>query len=189
MTWFCFLALISLPGLILWTPVFITATLAVRRDKTPRVIRRTSLHKMRHGFASALLICLLTMSVTWRVARLSAPLVPIIMWLTLRWLEDAMSVFRTLNSLFQLSLIGSVELARIRTRRELLHARLMALVQEVGLPQDPEQTFRERGSQKGRVGGGKWESYTRYFSLERRGKRDWNETLRWYDLREYPDDF
>ena len=58
----------------------------------------------------------------------------------------------------------------------------------LGLPQNPERDFLESGGQeKGRVKT-KWESGAKYFSLRRRRKRDWNETLRLYDKVDYPDE-
>jgi glycerol-3-phosphate O-acyltransferase / dihydroxyacetone phosphate acyltransferase len=51
---------------------------------------------------------------------------------------------------------------------------------------NPEAYFARRGGkEKGRVRG-PWESGSRYFSLKRRRKRDWNEALRWYDVTDYP---
>lgn len=74
-------------------------------------------------------------------------------------------------------------------RRNDLHGRVMNLaVQFLGLPVNPESFFVEAGgTEKGRVKGS-WDSTTRYFSIKRRRKRDWNETLRLYDKVDYPDD-
>jgi glycerol-3-phosphate O-acyltransferase/dihydroxyacetone phosphate acyltransferase len=191
--WLSFLALISLPGLALWTPVFVTTSLAVRRYKQTGPIWDTfdeiAQYKMAYGLGSGLAVWLLAVLASGPGAPLTALAVPLVMWLTLRWVEDAVSAFRALVSLLRLFLLGSAELARVRAWRELLHARVMALAREVGLPPDPERYFRERGGrQKGRVRSGKWgwESGARYFSLKRRRKRDWNEALRWYDVTEYP---
>ena len=193
MAWLSFLALITLPGLTLWTPVFITTALAVRQYKKTGPIWDTfdeiAQYKMVYGLGSGLAVWFSAVLVTWPIAPATALAVPAVMWLTLRWLEDAVAAFRALVSLLRLFLVGSVELGRIRAWREFLHTRVMALAGEVGLPQDPERYFSERGGrQKGRVRGGKWgwESGARYFSLKRRRKRDWNEALRWYDVTEYP---
>jgi len=191
--WLSLLIVISLPGLTLWAPVFITTTLAVRQYKKTGPIWDTfdeiAQYKMVYGLGAGLAVWVFAMLVTWPIAPLTALAVPAVMWLTLRWLEDAVSAFRALVSLFRLFMLGGTELARVRAWRELLHARVMAIAQDVGLPEDPERYFRERGGrQKGRVTGGKWgwESGARYFSLKRRRKRDWNEALRWYDVTEYP---
>ena len=55
------------------------------------------------------------------------------------------------------------------------------------LPENPEGYFSSNGGKhKGRVGSTMWESSTKYFSLRRRRKRDWNETLRLYDVVDFP---
>ena len=191
--WLSCLVLISLPGLTLWAPVFITTHYVVRRYKKTGPIWDTfdeiAQYKMVYGFAAGLAVWVFAMVVTWPIAPFTAVVVPAMMWITLRWVEDAVSAFRALVSLFRLFMLGSVELMRIRAWRQLLHARVVALACEVGLPQDPERYFGERGGrQKGRVRSGKWgwESGARYFSLNRRRKRDWNVALRWYDVTEYP---
>ena len=43
------------------------------------------------------------------------------------------------------------------------------------------------GKRMGRVGSTMWESSTKYFSLKRRHKRDWNETLRLYGVVDFPE--
>lgn len=191
--WLSFLVFISLPGLTLWAPVFITTTLAVRRYKQTGPIWDTfdeiAQYKMVYGLAAGLAVWLCAVLATWPLAPLTALGVPAVMWLALRWLEDAVAAGRALVALVRLFALGGTELARVRAWRELLHARVMALARDVGLPQDPERYFRERGGrQKGRVRAGTWgwESGARYFSLKRRRKRDWNEALRWYDVTEYP---
>lgn len=71
--------------------------------------------------------------------------------------------------------------------RKDLHSRVMNLATELDLPPNPESYFVERGGrEKGRVSG-PWDSNARYFSVKRRRKRDWNETLRLYDKVDYPD--
>ena len=194
--WLAFLVLISLPGLALWAPVFLTATLAARRYRQTGPIWDTfdelAQYKIVYGLGAGLGVWLLAVLATAPLLLaplITAPAVPAVMWLALRWLEDAVAAFRALVALVRLVLLGTSELARVRAWRERLHARVVALAREVGLPQDPERYFSERGGrQKGRVRGGKWgwESGTRYFSLKRRRKRDWNEALRWYDVTEYP---
>lgn len=114
-------------------------------------------------------------------------LVPALMWMTLRWLEDAVAAFRAFTALVRLLLVGKSTLRNMHARREDLHTRVMRLaVQTLGLPEDPEAYFaRHGGKEKGRVRGN-WESGSRYFSIKRRRKRDWNETLRLYDVVDYP---
>lgn len=73
--------------------------------------------------------------------------------------------------------------------RKDLHARVMNFaVSKLGLPEDPEFYFSHAGGkEKGRIRGS-WDSKARYFSIKRRRKRDWNETLRLYDKVDYPDE-
>jgi glycerol-3-phosphate O-acyltransferase/dihydroxyacetone phosphate acyltransferase len=127
--------------------------------------------------------------ITLPVGALTAVIVPILMWMTLRWLEDAVSAFRAFTALVRLLRVGKNTLKDMHERREALHRRVMNLaVLTLGLPMDPETYFLEAGGrEKGRVRSS-WESGARYFSVRRRRKRDWNETLRLYDKTDYPDD-
>jgi glycerol-3-phosphate O-acyltransferase/dihydroxyacetone phosphate acyltransferase len=127
--------------------------------------------------------------ITFPIAALTAVVVPSLMWITLRWLEDAVSAFRAFTALVQLLRVGKSTLRGMHVRRQDLHARVMSLaVLTLGLPKDPEMHFLETGGrQKGQVRGS-WESSARYFSVRRRRKRDWNETLRLYDKTDYPDE-
>lgn len=77
----------------------------------------------------------------------------------------------------------------MREKRDDLHSRVMNLaVNTLGLPDNPESYFSAIGGrQKGRIQG-RWDSGARYFSIKRRRKRDWNETLRLYDKVDYPED-
>lgn len=127
--------------------------------------------------------------ITFPFAPLSIFLVPALMWMTLRWLEDAVSAFRAFTALFRLLCVGQRTLKSMHDRRNDLHSRVMNLaVEGLGLPDNPESYFTEvGGKEKGRVRGN-WESRARYFSIKRRRKRDWNETLRLYDKVDYPDE-
>lgn len=185
-----FLLTISIPGLILWVPVYATTSYAVWRFKMSGPIWDTfdeiAQYKMIYGLASGLCVYALSIAVSWPVGFITTWMVPLIMWLTLRWWEDAISAARALNALLRLFLLGRHELGRTKTWREKLHARVMDLATSVGLSSDPEIYFTERGGgEKGRIRGN-WESGSRYFSLRRRRKRDWNEALRWYDVTDYP---
>lgn len=85
--------------------------------------------------------------------------------------------------------MGKATLKSMHEKRADLHSRVMSLaVDTLGLPDNPEEYFVEAGGkEKGRVRG-KWESSARYFSVRRRRKRDWNETLRLYDKVDYPNE-
>ncbi|KAJ7772610.1 hypothetical protein DFH07DRAFT_901978 [Mycena maculata] len=190
-TWALCLFSISLPGLVLWIPVFLTTFYAVHNFKKSGPIFDTwdeiAQYKLIYGLMSGLAVWFGVSIVTFPFTVLTFLLVPALMWMTLRWLEDAVSAFRAFTALVRLLLVGKPTLRSMHERREGLHARVMRLaVQTLGLPDDPESYFaRHGGREKGRVRG-RWESGARYFSIKRRRKRDWNETLRLYDIVDYP---
>ena len=105
-----------------------------------------------------------------------------------RWLEDAVAAFRAFVSLFRLLMTGSTTLAELGKTRKGLRERVWELsMKSMQLPENPEDHFSSSGGKhKGRVGSTTWESSTKYFSLRRRRKRDWNETLRLYDVVDFP---
>lgn len=169
--WSLFLFIISIPGLILWTPVFLTTFYAVHNFKKSGPIWDTSI------------------MLTLPFASFTAVVVPLLMWITLRWLEDAIAAFRAFTALTRLLRVGEATAREMRDVREDLYAKVKDLaVGTLGLPEDPEKHFMERGGrEKGRVRG-KLESGAKYFSVRRRRKRDWNETLRLYDKVDYPEE-
>ncbi|KAG6333631.1 hypothetical protein ID866_5456 [Astraeus odoratus] len=192
-TWSLLLFTISIPGLILWTPVFTTTFYAVRNFKKSGPIWDTwdeiAQYKLVYGLFSGVLVWITAMVLTLPVAPITAVIVPLLMWMTLRWLEDAVSAFRAFVALTRLLMVGKVTLKAMRQIRGDLHARIRNLaVGKLGLPMEPEKYFLEKGGrEKGRVRGN-LESGAKYFSVRRRRKRDWNETLRLYDKVDYPDD-
>jgi glycerol-3-phosphate O-acyltransferase/dihydroxyacetone phosphate acyltransferase len=146
-------------------------------------------YKLIYGLGSGLCVWLASMILTFPVAMITAFFVPTLMWMTLRWLEDAVSALRALFALVRLLQVGQPTLKNMYERRQDLHSKVMDLaVESLGLPDDPEGYFTEAGGrEKGRVRG-RWESRTRYFSVRRRRKKDWNETLRLYDKVDFPND-
>lgn len=193
LTWFICLFTISLPGLVLWTPVFITTFIAVRNFKRTGPIWDTfdeiAQYKLVYGLFSGLSVWAACILFTLPSAAITTFLVPAMMWMTLRWTEDAVSAFRAFVALARLLCVGKKTLNEIRVTRRDLHSRLMKLaVGTLGLPDDPEKFFVEcGGKQKGRVRS-TWDSGAKYFSVRRRRKRDWNETLRLYDQVDYPEE-
>ncbi|OSC97413.1 hypothetical protein PYCCODRAFT_1454906 [Trametes coccinea BRFM310] len=193
LVWSLFLFTISLPGLLLWLPIFATTFIAVHQFKRTGPVWDTydeiAQYKLTYGLVSFVCTYTVALLATFPVAFLTAPLVPAAMWMSLRWLEDAVSAFRAFNSLARLLWIGQPALRRMRARREALYRRVVELaVGTLGLPDEPERYFAEAGGrQKGRVRG-RWASKAKYFSVRRRRKRDWNETLRLYDQVDYPDE-
>ncbi|KAG1731516.1 uncharacterized protein EDB91DRAFT_1154364 [Suillus paluster] len=193
LTWFICLFTISLPGLVLWTPVFITTFIAVRNFKRTGPVWDTwdeiAQYKLVYGLFSGLSVWAACILFTLPSAAITTFIVPAMMWMTLRWMEDAVSAFRAFMALARLLCVGKETLDEIRLTRRDLHARLMDLaVGTLGLPNDPEKFFvKSGGKQKGRVRS-TWDSGAKYFSVRRRRKRDWNETLRLYDQVDYPEE-
>jgi len=176
---------------MLWVPVFLTTFIAVKNFTKTGPIFDTwdeiAQYKLIYGLMSGLCVWFGSAVLTFPFSVVTFLLVPALMWMTLRWLEDAVAAFRAFTALVRLLLVGKPALRSMHVRREDLHARVMRLaVQTLGLPEDPEEYFaRHGGKEKGRVRG-RWESGSRYFSIKRRRKRDWNETLRLYDIVDYP---
>ncbi|KAG6920274.1 hypothetical protein DXG01_005043 [Tephrocybe rancida] len=190
--WSMALFTLSFPGLLLWLPIFVTTFYAVHNFKKTGPIFDTwdeiAQYKLIYGLFSGLLVWFAAVILTWPIAPFTVILVPAFMWMTLRWFEDAVSSFRAFNTLWRLLRVGKPTLRSMHDRRQDLHSRVMNLAHSIGLPQDPESYFVEvGGKEKGRVNGS-WDSTRRYFSIRRRRKRDWNETLRLYDKVDYPDD-
>ncbi|KAI0088038.1 hypothetical protein BDY19DRAFT_205795 [Irpex rosettiformis] len=197
LTWSVILLSISLPGVLLWTPIAIATFIAVREFKRSGPIWDTwdeiAQYKLVYGLISGIFVWTTSVLLTFPVAFITVWAVPVVMWLSLRWFEDAVSAFRAFVSLARLLRMGRKHLGELRTTRDDLHRRVMDFaVNTLGLPGTPEQHFTEgsAGQQdKGRIRG-PWASKAKYFSLRRRRKRDWNETLRLYDqVDDYPEDF
>ncbi|KAF8236603.1 hypothetical protein L208DRAFT_1357435 [Tricholoma matsutake] len=190
--WSIALFSISLPGLLLWLPVFVTTFVAVHNFKKTGPIFDTwdeiAQYKLIYGLVSGLCVWFASVALTRHVASFTVILVPAFMWMTLRWFEDAVSTFRAFTTLLRLLRVGKPTLKEMHVRRKDLHSRIMDMaVQSLGLPGDPESFFAQLGgTEKGRVKG-PWDSTRRYFSIRRRRKRDWNEVLRLYDKVDYPD--
>lgn len=198
LAWFLCLISISLPGLVLWAPVFVTTFYGVHNFKKSGPSWDTwdeiAQYKLVYGLFSGVVVWISAILLTLPFATITGILIPAIltpalMWMTLRWLEDAISAFRAFTALLRLLRVGPATLKELRETRGDLHLRVMnAAVGTLGLPHDPERHFLESGGrEKGRVKS-KWDSGAKYFSMRRRRKRDWNETLRLYDKVDYPDE-
>ncbi|KAK2464280.1 hypothetical protein APHAL10511_003737 [Amanita phalloides] len=192
--WAIVLFTLSLPGLILWLPIFITTFTAVHSFTKTGPIFDTydeiAQYKLTYGLISGLCVWLTASLFMWRydITLTGVLSVPALMWISLRWFEDAVSSFRAFLSLLRLLYVGNVALKNVHAKRQDLHGQVMNLaIETLGLPDDPERYFVSAGGrEKGRVRG-PWESSVRYFSIRRRRKRDWNETLRLYDKVDYPE--
>ncbi|KAI0051817.1 hypothetical protein FA95DRAFT_1511359 [Auriscalpium vulgare] len=193
LSWAVFLFSLSIAGLILWTPIALTTFYAVHSFKKTGPVWDTwdeiAQYKLIYGLVSGLCVWAGATLLTLPIAPVTAVLVPVLMWMSLRWFEDAVSAFRAFVALARLVRVRSATLARLHATRADLRARVLELgVNGLGLPEDPETFFVENGEkQKGRVTG-RWAGRAKYFSVRRRRKRDWNETLRLYEQFDYPAD-
>ncbi|CAA7261660.1 unnamed protein product [Cyclocybe aegerita] len=191
--WSVCLFAVSLPGQALWVPIFATTFYAVHNFKKTGPIFDTwdeiAQYKLIYGLMSGICVWISAVALTWPFAIVTVFLVPAFMWMTLRWFEDAVASFRAFTALFRLLRVGKPTLKEMHEIRRDLHSRVVELaVGKLNLPEDPEMYFtRAGGREKGRIRGS-WDSRARYFSIKRRRKRDWNETLRLYDKVDYPED-
>ncbi len=189
--WASFLFFISLGGLALWLPVAVTTFYAVHNFKKTGPVWDTwdeiAQYKLIYGLISGLCVYVAAIVVTFPIFPVTSVVVPVAMWMSLRWFEDAVSAARALFALGRLLCVNPDTLSRLRATRSDLHHRVVHLaVDGLGLPSDPERHFLVSGEKdKGRVVG-RWAKETNYFSVRRRRKRDWNETLRLYELSDYP---
>lgn len=197
------LGILSLPGLILWLPVFLTVSYFTKKHKQTGPVWDTydeiSQTKLIYGLAAGSATWLIACLVTLPFAPATALLVPGVMWMTLRWTEDLVASIRSILALTRLLLVGKPEMNKTLLWRENIHTRVMQLAtKRLELPENPEKFFSTKsspgprwdtkgGADKGR-NQGLWARGTRYFSLRRRRKRDWNETMRWYDQTYLPED-
>lgn len=201
--WALFLFSLSLPGLSLWLPIFVTTFIAVREFKRTGPVWDTwdeiAQYKLVYGLISGLCVWAGAVLLTFPIAPITSIAVPLVMWMSLRWFEDAVASFRACAALTRLLFMPRAKMVLLQATRRDLHARVMDLaVNMLGLPDAPEAYFAKADDEaaywngkgrkdKGRARG-RWESKIKYFSLRRRRKRDWNETLRLYDKVDYPDD-
>ena len=74
-----------------------------------------------------------------------------IMWMSLRWFEDAVAAFSARLLPLRVSLrVGKPTLAALLKKRGELYNRVMQLAQELELPEDPEVYFRTAGGTRER---------------------------------------
>ena len=177
------LGLLCLPGLIFWTPIFIVAGRQANRTAksgpTVDVYDEVAQTKLLYGLGSFLLVYLVTLVWSWYSARgvlFAAIWVPLLMWFTLRWLEDMLSAARSARSIFRMLCIGKKRLEELSEMREGLYLRVVEVATSLGLPRDSRELVQTQGGRRRWLG---------YFSVKRRKKKDWNEVLRTYDVTDY----
>jgi glycerol-3-phosphate O-acyltransferase/dihydroxyacetone phosphate acyltransferase len=179
----------------LWLPIFASTNRAVRKLKKSGPVWDTfdeiAQTKLTYGLISFLAVYFFSILVTLPISFITWLAVPALMWMSLRWFEDAVSSFRAFTALLRLLIVGKAELTRLRSKRENLGQRLLTMaVDELGMPSDPETYFAQptnSGGEKGRQRTS-WHGGAKYFSVRRRRKRDWNETLRLYDKVDFPNE-
>lgn len=143
--WLCVLLPITLPGLMLWLPVFATASYFGERMKRSGPVSdvwdEIAQQKLIYGLLSGVLVWLVCIVVVLPFSVLAFPVVPFWMWMTLRWFEDLVSTFRAIKALSLMLVMHPETLVETRMKREELHERVHAFALQLGLPDDPEGFF------------------------------------------------
>ncbi|GAA5971209.1 hypothetical protein JCM3765_007358 [Sporobolomyces pararoseus] len=189
---------VALPGSLLWAPIFF-----VTRYQTKKMIKKgpawdtydeIAQTKLVYGVGSGFLVLLLCTLFTLPLTPLNLFfLFPLVMWLTLRFLEDLTSSLRALLALFRLLLLGKRQLLLLRSMRDDLRERVETLaVEKAGLPRDSkvfitsrERKWKARGLGRLEEGVKGWMGF---FDPRRRRKKDWNESLKMFDQTEFAED-
>ncbi|GAA5871809.1 hypothetical protein JCM1840_004005 [Sporobolomyces johnsonii] len=215
---------VSIPGLVLWAPVFVMAkresakmvkkgpawdTYDEVRSASPPSERVSALElthagplaqprqvaqtKLVYGLGVGVVVLSLCTLLTLRWTPLNLVFFPVLMWLTLRFLEDLASSLRALLALLRLLLLGKRQLLMLRSMRDGLRERVERVaVGRAGLPRDAGVFVNERERRWDRVGLGRIElgvgGWVGFFDPRRRRKKDWNEALKLFDQTEYAED-
>lgn len=153
-------------------------------DVYDEVAQTKLLHGLVMGIAVYFLACILTLPAIF----VTSWAIPVVMWLSLRWLEDLVSAIRALRSLLRLLAIGPRRLATVKQQRDALQDEVIALAVAAGLPEHYEELISgpSRPLPKGVMGAAR--KRLRYFSVKRRRAKDWNEAFRLSDISDYEDD-
>ncbi|GBE85550.1 hypothetical protein SCP_0800670 [Sparassis crispa] len=191
--WALILFTLSFPGLILWLPVFASSYVGVRLLKSKTAMAdaevRIAHTKQLCGTFGIFLVVAVSTVYAATVSPARALLVPPVMWMSLRWLEDGVSSFRAFVVLMRLLALGPTALHRLYVARENLRGLVMDFaLQELGLPDDPAEFFAKTACGDKRRANGQWTGGMDYFSIIRRRKKDWNEVLRLSEPVVYPED-
>ena len=179
-----FLSLLALPGLIFWTPIFIVARRQAYYTLTSGpivdVYDEVAQTKLLYGLGSGIIVYIITLAWSWYSSRgilFTSIGVPLLMWFTLRWIEDILSAARSARSIFRMITIGKTRLEELRMIREGLYDRVVEVAtKRLGLPRNAGELVQTKGGLRRWLG---------YFSVKRRRKKDWNEVLRLYDVTDY----
>ncbi|KAF9344993.1 hypothetical protein BGX26_003669 [Mortierella sp. AD094] len=185
----CLLAIICIPGVFLWSPVFI----AVRYQEN-KIRKKGLLEDNLDEIAQyKLMIATFFLPVIWGfwvvvtlpIALITGPGIIALMWLTIRWLEDLTHNAKSTLALLRLLFMTEDTMVSLRDCREELAQRVHEFaVQYLKLPEDPEELVKENKTRKSSSGWmGKLSGS--YFSIKRRRRKDWNEVMRLHDVTKY----
>lgn len=185
-----FLFLISIPGLILWTPIFYVATKESEKQKKTGPVFDTydevAQTKLVWGLLTGLIVYSVVLLLTLPFLPFTFFFTPLLMWLTLRWLEDLTSSIRAALALIRLLCLGKGQLKLLNSLRNSLELRVRAVAKnDCGLPENGNYLIR---ANEGRKGSRFFWNGFHFFSVRSRRKKDWNEVLRLSDVTEYPED-
>ncbi|KAH9820974.1 hypothetical protein DFH28DRAFT_1050580 [Melampsora americana] len=176
---------ICFPGILLWFPAFFTAWFFAERQKrtgpawdTYDEVTQT---KLLYGLASGLITYFTVVLFTFPIFPITAVGVPLLMWFTLRWLEDLVATLRAARSLSRMLMLGQNELNSLRNqRRKLIEPVRKIAIEKCRLPIESEKVLLDEQNElvikNGKV------SRLGYFSIRRRRKKDYNEVLRLWDV-------
>ena len=178
------LSILALPGLIFWTPIFIIAGRKAYQTAHSGplidVYDEVAITKLLYGLASGLAVYIITLVLSWYTSHgllFVSVGVPLLMWFTLRWIEDILSAARSARSIARMIKLGRKRMDELSLVREGLYERVVQVATgRLGLPRNAEELVHSKGGLRRRLG---------YFSVKRRKKKDWNEVLRLYDVTDY----
>ncbi|KAF9396106.1 hypothetical protein CPC16_005030 [Podila verticillata] len=185
----CLLSAICIPGLILWAPVFVAIKYKEKqiRQKGPLEdnLDEIAQYKLMISTFFLPLIWGFWVLMTLPIAMVTGPGIVVLMWLTIRWLEDLVHNAKSMLSLLRLLFMTQDTMYSLRDTRQELAGRVHEFaVKQLGLPDDPEELVKENKTRKANVGWlGKLSGS--YFSIKRRRRKDWNEVMRLHDVSRY----
>ncbi|KAG0027051.1 hypothetical protein BGZ81_005915 [Podila clonocystis] len=185
----CLLSTICIPGLILWAPVFIAVKYKEKQIRQKGLLEdnldEIAQYKLMISTFFLPLIWGFWVLMTFPIAMMTGPGIVVLMWLTIRWLEDLIHNAKSMLSLLRLLFMTQDTMYSLRDTRHELAGRVHEFaVKQLGLPDDPEELAKENQTRKANVGWlGKLSGS--YFSIKRRRRKDWNEVMRLHDVSRY----
>lgn len=132
--------------------------------------------KLVYGFGSGFVVVAACVLLTLPLTPVNIFVVPMFLWLTLRFLEDLTSSLRALLALLRLLLLGKRQLLMLRSMRDELRERVERVaVERAGLPRDASVFVRSRERRWRAVGLGRLEegvkAWIGFFDPRRRRKK------------------